>query len=38
MARVAENYEVNGNGLKCARDAQVGMNAFFDDRSCGSAD
>jgi hypothetical protein len=38
MARVAENVEVNGNGLKCHMDAQFGMNVFSDGGSCGSAD
>jgi hypothetical protein len=30
MPRVAENNEVDGNGLKCNMDAQVGMNVFSD--------
>ena len=33
MARVAENNEVNGDGLKCDMDAQVGMNVFSDGGS-----
>lgn len=33
MARVAENIEVNGNGLKWDMDAQVGMNVFSNDGS-----